>query len=156
MTTQTSRPLSPPERTATAATGHPHVFAEVSLSVLRRSGHTIARLRGDLDAATAPALRERLAALLRLHMRPLVLELSELSFCDAAGLAVLIGTQRRASSLGITLLLAAPRPPVAKVLRATGLDRNLSIQPTLADALAQPRNRLGRHAPYGRARRALL
>jgi anti-anti-sigma regulatory factor len=33
-------------------------------------------------------------------MRLLTLDLSEVGFCDAAGLAVLIGTQRRATSLG--------------------------------------------------------
>jgi anti-anti-sigma factor len=129
--------------TTYAATENTHIRAEVGLSILRRSAHTIARLRGDIDVATAPALRERLAALLRLRPGLLVLDLSEVGFCDAAGLAVLIGTQRRATLLGATLRLAAPRPQVAKVLRATGLDRSLSIQPTLAGALAQP---LTRHA----------
>jgi anti-anti-sigma factor len=43
------------------------------------------------------------------------------SFCDVAGLAVLIGTQRRATARGIIVRLAAPRPQVAKLLRITGL-----------------------------------
>jgi anti-anti-sigma regulatory factor len=51
---------------------------------------------------------------------------------------VLIGAHRRATSLGITLRLAAPRFQATTVLHATGLDRSLSIHPTLADALAQP------------------
>jgi anti-anti-sigma factor len=141
---------------------------EVSLSVLRRPAHTIARLRGELDVGTAPALRERLAALLRRRMRLLVLDLSEIRFCDAAGLAVLIGVQRRARLFGITLRLAAPGSQVANVLSLTGLDRSLSIHPTLAGALAQPltrhaamvtppirrlRNRFGRHSPDGRTLR---
>jgi anti-anti-sigma factor len=154
--------------TSYKADGHAHIRDEVSLSVLRRPAHTIARLRGELDVATAPALRERLAPLLRRRMRLLVLDLSEIRFCDAAGLAVLIGTQRRARLSGITLRLAAPGAQVANVLRATGLDRSLSIHPTLAAALAQPltlhaatvapsirrpRNRIGRHSPAGRALR---
>ena len=157
--------------TTHAATSHRDIPDEVGLSVLRRSAYTIARLSGDLDVAGAPALRERLAALLRLRMPMplLVLDLAEVWFCDAAGLAVLIGTQRRATSLGTTLRLAAPRSQVADVLHATGLDRGLSIHPTVADALARPRtwhstaaglsiarlrpdagNRLGRESSDGR------
>jgi anti-anti-sigma factor len=136
--------------TRSTATGHVqvqvHVPDEVGLSVLRRPAHTIARLRGDLDIATAPALRERLAALLQPPMRLLILDLSEVGFCDAAGLAMLIGTQRRATSLGIALRLAAPRSQVAKVLHATGLDRALSIHPTLAGALTQPPHPIHRHS----------
>jgi len=161
--------------TTHAATSHIDIRDEVHLSVLRRPVDTIAKLRGDLDVATAPALRERLATLLRLRMPMplLVLDLAEVWFCDAAGLAVLIGTQRRATSLGITLRLAAPRSQVAGVLHATGLDRSLSIHPTVADALARPRtrhatttglpmlrlylgagNRLGRDSPDGRKLRS--
>jgi anti-anti-sigma factor len=73
-------------------------------------------------------------------MTLLVLDLSSMWFCDAAGAAVLIGTQRRATALGITIRLAAPRSTVAKVLRITGLDRRLTIHSTLSDALT-PRSR---------------
>lgn len=112
--------------------------AQISLSALHHPAHTLVRLRGDLDTVTAPALRERLLALLMLHpgMKALVLDLSAVSFCDASGLAVLIGAHRRATQLGITLHLAAPRPRITKPLHLTGLDRNLTIHPTLPDALA--------------------
>jgi anti-anti-sigma factor len=100
---------------------------------------TVVRLRDVLDIATAPALRERLIGLLRPGMRLLVLDLSRVSSCDSAGLAVLIGAQRRARLLGIVLRLAAPSPPVAKLLRLTGLDRSLTICPDLSSALAVER-----------------
>jgi anti-anti-sigma factor len=114
------------------------IHTEEALSVLHPPAHTVVALHGELDIATAPAWRERLLGLLRPGTRLLILDLSGLSFCEAAGLAVLIGTRRRAMPLGIALVLAAPRPQVAKVLRATGLDRSLTIRPTLADALARP------------------
>jgi anti-sigma B factor antagonist len=72
-------------------------------------------------------------------MRLLVLDLSQVPSCDTAGLAVLIGAQRRARLLGIVMRLAAPSPPVAKVLRLTGLDRSLTICPDLSSALAVER-----------------
>jgi anti-anti-sigma factor len=102
---------------------------EVAVSVLHRPANTVVALRGDIDIATAPALRERLFGLLRPGMRLLILDLSGVPFCGAAGLAVLIGTRRRAISLGITVHLSALRPQTAKVMRITGLDRSFTIHP---------------------------
>jgi len=99
------------------------------------SARTIVRLRGALDVAAAPALRERLIGLLHPGMSLLVLDLSRVQSCDPAGLAVLIGTQRRARLLGILVRLAAPSLPVAKLLRLTGLDRSFTICPDLRGAL---------------------
>ncbi len=100
------------------------------------SGRTIVRLRGALDIDAAPALREHLIDVLRRGPGLLVLDLSRVSPCDAAGLAVLIGTQRRARLLGSVMRLAAPSLPVTKVLRSTGLERSFTIYPDLSGALA--------------------
>jgi anti-anti-sigma factor len=100
----------------------------------------VVRLRGALDVAAAPALRERLIGLLHPGMRLLVLDLSRVPSCDPAGLAVLIGTQHRARPLGIVVLLAAPTLPVARLLRLTGLDRSFTICPDLLGALAVERH----------------
>ena len=103
------------------------------------AARTIVRLRSALDAAAAPSLRERLLGLLHPGMRLLVLDLSCVPSCDTAGLAVLIGMQRRARPLGIVMRVAAPSLPVAKLLRLTGLDRSLTICPDLRGALAAAR-----------------
>jgi anti-anti-sigma factor len=104
------------------------------------SARTIVRLDGALDVAAAAALRERLIGLLHPGTGLLVLDLSRVSSCDSAGLAVLIGAQRRARVLGITMRLAAPSVPVAELLRLTGLDRSLTICPDLRGALAAERH----------------
>jgi anti-sigma B factor antagonist len=98
------------------------------------SGRNIVRLRA-LDIDGAPALRERLIDALHRGAGPLVLDLSQVLSCDASGLAVLIGTQRRARLLGIMMRLAAPSLPVTRVLRSTGLDRSFTICPDLYGAL---------------------
>jgi anti-anti-sigma factor len=126
----------------TALTVHTHPrAADVALSIRHHPTHTLVALRGEIDIVTAPTLRERLRGLLRSGMKLLVLDLAEVSFCDATGLAVMIGTQRRATSLGITLRLVSPRPQITAVLRITGLDRSLHIHRTLSDALAAGRDR---------------
>lgn len=116
--------------------GHTPVLTRAGPTIRHRPAHTIVSLHGDIGIATAPALRECLLSALHPGLPLLILDMSGVSLCDAAGLAVLLGTQRRAGALGITLRLAAPRPQVIKVLCITGLDRYLPIHPTLADALA--------------------
>ena len=111
------------------------VQAEMSLSVLSRPAVTIARLEGELDIATTPALRERLLSVFGPGVRLLIIDLSGVSFCDVSALAVLVATQRRARRLGITVRLAAPRPQMAKLLRVTGLDHCFTICATVDDAL---------------------
>ncbi len=107
----------------------------------RPSGRTIVSLRDGLDLAGASALRERLNDVLHRSTDLLLLDLSRVTSCDAAGLAVLIGTQRRARLLGITMRLVAPSLPVSKVLRSTGLERSFTICPDLSGALGTARAR---------------
>lgn len=75
---------------------------------LPRPAHTVVRLCGDIDITSSPALRERLLVSLRSSTDLLVLDLSEASFHDPSGPAVLIGIQRRARPLGITVVLTSP------------------------------------------------
>ena len=91
------------------------------------AGQTVVKLSGGLDLAAAPALREQLIDVLHSGPGLLILDLSRVLSCDPAGLAVLIGTQRRAKLLGIAICLLAPSPAVTRVLRSTGLDRSFSI-----------------------------
>ena len=107
--------------------------------LFRASGRTIVTLRDALDFAAAPALRERLIDVLHRGMDLLILDLSHVSSCDAAGLAVLVATQRRAGLLGITMRLAAPSLPVREVLSSTGLKRHFAICAELSGALATER-----------------
>jgi anti-anti-sigma factor len=97
-------------------------------------GITIAELTGELDIASAPALREQLLSLLRPGASRLVVDLSEVSFADASGLAVLVSTARRARLLGGFLRLAAVSPPAGQALHVTRLHRNLAIFPTVQAA----------------------
>jgi anti-anti-sigma factor len=115
------------------------------------AARTTVRLRGALDVAAAPALRERLISVLHPGTSLLVLDLSRVPSCDPAGLAVLVGTQRRARLLGIVVRLAAPSLPVAKLLRLTGLDRSFTICPDLRSALAVERHESAKASPSPRA-----
>ncbi len=110
---------------------------EASLSLTSRTdrgGYVIAALGGELGIASAPALREQLFSLLRAASH-LILDLSAVEHADASGLAVLVGSGRRARLLGGSLRLAAPSPEVARVLSATGMNQHLDVFPTVRAAI---------------------
>ena len=118
-----------------AATGRMHNLA---LPTRTERGWVVAVLSGGLDGARAPAVREQLLRMLRPAASRLVLDLSLVSHVDAVGLAVLVGTERRARLLGGSLRLAAVKPAVGLAVRAAGLDRLLEIFPTVKSAVSSP------------------
>jgi anti-anti-sigma factor len=101
-------------------------------------GYLVAVLSGGLDATCVPSVREHLLRLLRPAASRLVLDLSMVTHIDPSGLAVLIGTERRARLLGGSLRLAAARPAVSMAVRGAGLDRLLEIFPTVQSAVTSP------------------
>jgi anti-sigma B factor antagonist len=104
-----------------------------------QAGFTIVTLRGELDIASAPALRERLLGVLAARTSRLVMDLANVSFCDASGLAVLMNTGRRARLLGGDLRLAAPSVAVLAALKITGLQRQFPTFATVTAAIADSR-----------------
>jgi anti-anti-sigma factor len=118
-----------------AATGRAQNLA---LPARTERGYLVAVLSGGLDGTRATALREQLLRMLRPASSRLVLDLSLVSHIDAVGLAVLVGTERRARLLGGSLRLAAVKPAVGMAVRAAGLDRLLEIFPTVQSAVTSP------------------
>ncbi|WP_113702947.1 STAS domain-containing protein [Nonomuraea lactucae] len=91
------------------------------------SAPTVVRLSGDIDIFTTAQLRRRLLDTLSYSTDRLVLDLSQVTFCDAGGLAVLLGVQGRARARGITLALTGLPPIMSRLLRISGLDRRFPI-----------------------------
>jgi anti-sigma B factor antagonist len=110
----------------------------LALPTRTERGHLVAVLSGGLDVACAAAVREQLLRLLRPAASKLVLDLSQVSHIDAGGLAVLVGTERRARLLGGSLRLAAVTPAVGIAVRIAGLDRLLETFPTVQLAISSP------------------
>lgn len=93
-------------------------------------GRTLtARLTGEIDHHAAKEimaeLAEQIDAALPEH---LVLELSEVTFMDSSGIAVLLNAWRRMGQLEGTMVVSQAPPQADKVLKAAGLDRLLKFQ----------------------------
>jgi anti-sigma B factor antagonist len=88
---------------------------------------TTLRVRGELDISTADQLRRAVAGHISAGGR-LVLDLSEVTFCDSTGLAVLVGIHKRLAAAGGGLELHAPTQRVLHLLTITGLNRVFPVR----------------------------
>lgn len=112
--------------------------AEVAVASLDRTGDDLrVALRGRLDAATLPAAWTRVSeALAEKACKCLVVDLSGVSYCDGAGLALLAQFRKQMASAGGELRLEGGGPELLRLLEMS----------TLADPLAgglQPVPRAG-------------
>lgn len=80
-------------------------------------------LPGRVDAASVPARRETLAELSHEGVDRLVVDLSQTSFLDSAGIAMLVSLLKRARTTGGDVRLVEPADEaVRRIVRLTRLD----------------------------------
>ncbi|GAA1912144.1 STAS domain-containing protein [Streptomyces sodiiphilus] len=121
----------------------------MSLNVLaeQRGEWAVLRVSGELDLVTSPAVRQHVHAAVADGRRHLVLDLSEVQFCDSSGVGVLIASRRLMRSCAGRLRLILPAKGaedgshVNRVLAALGVRRLFDCFPDLeaaSDDAAQP------------------
>jgi anti-anti-sigma factor len=106
-----------------------------TVAVRRAGGVAVAVLRGEYDLGNAVALRRQLIDVLRQRPTGVVIDLSQVSFCDLACLRTLVVLRRRAEALGTWIRLAAPPPLLCRTLDLTGLGRSLPVFGDVEQAL---------------------
>ena len=96
----------------------------------------VARLRGEVDASNAGECGDHLRALLSNRSVALVVDLSETTYLDSAGINVLFALAEemrgRQQHLG---LVVGDSSPISRMISLTGLDRTVAVHPTLPQAL---------------------
>jgi anti-sigma B factor antagonist len=117
----------------------------VDLSIRDGDGLAVVALRGELDLADAPAVASHLITAVAVCGPSVIVDLTGLEGIDYSGLAVLLRvrkwTQRNAGDLS----LAAPQPPVRRILEATGLIDVFSVYRSVEEAAGGARQ--GRPRP---------
>jgi anti-anti-sigma factor len=97
---------------------------------------TVLDLRGELDMAAAPVLRGRVE---ECRTPALVLDLADATFVDSATLRELLRARTDLADRGVRLLLAAPSPPVVRLLELTGTADLFEAEPDVGSALRRLR-----------------
>lgn len=96
---------------------------ELKISTSPHPDYASVAVRGEIDLYTAPSLHSELvSALDGTSGGRVVVDMSQVGFCDSTGMNVLLSGMKRARERGGDLELVAPGPAVMKVLQVTGLD----------------------------------
>lgn len=109
---------------------------DLTLSLQHTQGPlALARVAGEIDVDSAPALRTEALNLIARGHPHLILDLAHVSFCDSSGFSALIGILRCAKDAGGSLALAAVPDRLTRMLDLTGIGRLMPSYPSTEDAL---------------------
>ncbi|MEV4896666.1 STAS domain-containing protein [Nonomuraea sp. NPDC055795] len=98
-------------------------------------GCTVVHARGDLDVSGAPRLSEALDAVWTGADPPhLVIDLTEVPFCDSVGLGVLVGALNHVRELSGRLVLVVEPGMITHLLTITNLDQHFVTSPSVTAA----------------------
>jgi anti-sigma B factor antagonist len=91
-------------------------------------GAVVVAVRGDVDVATSPRLREALHQAIGGGASTVLVDMSRMDFIDSAGLGVLIGALKQAKEREVELVLRGLQPSPSKVFSITGLDAVFAVE----------------------------
>lgn len=107
-----------------------------------RGDWAVLQVSGELDLATSPVMRQHIHDVVAEGRHSLVLDLSEVMFCDSSGVGVLIAARRLIRSCQGSLRLILPAQGAAdgshvnRVLGALGVRRLFEVYPDVTAAVA--------------------
>ncbi|MFJ8821436.1 STAS domain-containing protein [Streptomyces sp. NPDC102467] len=106
-----------------------------------RGDWAVVRVSGEMDLVTSPALRQQVHEAVADGRRSVVLDLSDVLFCDSSGVGVLIAARRLMRSCQGRLRVILPAKGaedgshVNRVLAALGVRRLFEVYPDVAAAV---------------------
>lgn len=101
----------------------------LQLSCAEQGGVAHLRLVGELDIGTAPQLGEAIDRLLGAGHHRLLVDLTDLDFCDSTGMSAFVRGDNEAAAAGGWLRLTGATGRVARLLRLSGLAEVLGHRP---------------------------
>ncbi len=100
--------------------------AEVTISTTGRVA--VVAMVGEVDIATAPALREALVTVCDGAAVLVVVDFAEVTFADSAALAVLVAGHKRLERMSRQLMIVNVGPQQMTIFTLTGLQRLMDVR----------------------------
>jgi anti-anti-sigma factor len=100
----------------------PDLFGVPRLFITNSGAVSSLEVAGELDVATAGALRDHLALLVEYGTGDVDIDMAGVTFCDAATLTVLVATRQQLERIGRDLHVLAVSRPVERLLELTSLN----------------------------------
>ena len=111
--------------------------ADVSIRYF--DGQAVVALRGELNLADTPRVAAHLIAAVTAYGPSVIVDLAGLEGIGYSGLSALLRVRKWTRQSGGDLPLAAPQPPVRRLLQATGLIDVFSVYPSVEKAASSAR-----------------
>ncbi len=87
-----------------------------------------------LDAAISPELKGEFLVICKPKLKELIIDLSEVEFCDSSGLSALLIAERKMRENGGVVKLVGIQKKVLSLIKISHLDRAFQMYDTLAKA----------------------
>jgi anti-sigma B factor antagonist len=100
--------------------------ADLEIESRKSDEGAVIAVRGEIDMATAPQLRDALLSLIDEGITSIAIDCRELEFLDSSGIGVLIAARNRLGDDGV-LALQSPPAHIRKVLELTGVTEHVTI-----------------------------
>lgn len=110
--------------------------ASPATSVLHQDRANVLAIEGDIDLHISPDVTESLNAMIKKKPERIVIDLSQATYIDSAGVAALILAMRDVKAYGGRFFLSGVQETIRLVLETSRLDRIFWIFPDVDTALA--------------------
>ena len=101
-----------------------------------RDRSNVLPLKGEIDLHVSPSVTASLNSMIEKKPQRLVVDLSDVTYIDSAGLAALIGAMQKVEGYGGKFLLAGLQETVRSIFEISRLDQVFQIFPDADAALA--------------------
>ncbi|MFD0065242.1 STAS domain-containing protein [Streptomyces sp. NPDC056637] len=98
------------------------------------NGWTVVEIDGEVDAHTAPAIREAVINLLAEGHHHFVLDMTFVAFMDSMGLGVIVAITKRIREHEGSLRIAAASGRILRIFNLSGMQESYEIYPSAAEA----------------------
>src|SRR4029434_2070380 len=106
----------------------------------QRDRPNVLPLKGEIDLHVSPVITASLTAMIEKQPERVVIDLSDVTYIDSAGLAALIQAMQKVEAYGGKFLLAGLQETVRSIFEISRLDQVFQIFPDTDTALAATRN----------------
>jgi anti-sigma B factor antagonist len=87
----------------------------------------VCRVSGELDAFTAPDLRDALEEVLEAGQTWIIADLKQLTYLDSTGLGILVGTAKKCRQAGGDFAVASQRRNLLRIFQISGTEEILNV-----------------------------
>ncbi|MDN3359216.1 anti-sigma factor antagonist [Actinomadura sp. DC4] len=105
----------------------------LEMAVVECSRYVLAMPRGEIDAYTESTFRQQLSG--AIGPRPLIIDMTEVSFFDCSALKVVMDAERQCRDLGSSLAVAGLRPGAEQVCRLARVGEIVPLCHTVQEAV---------------------